>query len=145
MDPTLLIVEDNESNLKLFLAVLMGSEFRVLTATDAERGLQIVRESRPDLVLMDVALPGMDGLSATRILKADPETAGIPVVALTAHAMDGDAERALDAGCSGYLTKPVDTRAFADRSAAFWRRREAARCPSSRTTGGACWSSTTSR
>jgi two-component system cell cycle response regulator len=119
MDPTLLIVEDNESNLKLFLAVLMGSEFRVLTATDAERGLQIVRESRPDLVLMDVALPGMDGLSATRILKADPETAGIPVVALTAHAMDGDAERALDAGCSGYLTKPVDTRAFADQIRGF--------------------------
>ncbi|MEZ4267990.1 MAG: response regulator [Myxococcota bacterium] len=119
MDATLLIVEDNESNLKLFLAVLAGSEFRVLTATDAERGLQLVREQRPDLVLMDVALPGMDGLSATRLLKADPALAAIPVVALTAHAMDGDAERALDAGCSGYLTKPVDTRSFVEQIRSF--------------------------
>lgn len=129
MDATLLIVEDNESNLKLFLAVLAGSEFRVLTATDAERGLQLVREERPDLVLMDVALPGMDGLSATRIIKADPELASIPVVALTAHAMDGDAERALDAGCSGYLTKPVDTRAFVDQIRGFIKRSRAATSP----------------
>ncbi len=118
-DATLLIVEDNESSLKLFLAVLAGTRFRVLTATDAERGLQLVREERPDLVLMDVALPGMDGLSATRIIKGDPTLASIPVVALTAHAMDGDAERALDAGCSGYLTKPVDTRTFADQIRGF--------------------------
>ncbi|MCB9789042.1 MAG: response regulator [Deltaproteobacteria bacterium] len=119
MDPTLLIVEDNESNLKLLLAVLAGTEFRVLTASDAETGLELVREHRPDLVLMDVGLPGMDGLSAARIIGSDPELAGVPVVTLTAHAMDSDADLSLSAGCIGHLTKPVDTRAFASQVRGF--------------------------
>ena len=112
-DPrTILIVEDNPTNLELAKDLLEASGFVVLSACEAEQGLGLARQSLPDLILMDVSLPGMDGLSATRELKLNPATRHIPVVALTAHAMKGDEQSALDAGCTGYLTKPIATRDF---------------------------------
>lgn len=112
MSKTILIIEDNPMNLELTRDLLEAAGFSVLTAEAAEEGVQLARRMHPDLVLMDISLPGMDGLEATRALKADPVTGSIPVLALTAHAMKGDEERARDAGCVGYLTKPIDTRSF---------------------------------
>jgi CheY-like chemotaxis protein len=109
---TILIVEDNAMNLELAVDLLEAAGFRVLTATTAEAALQLARSAYPDLVLMDISLPGMDGLAATQALKKDPATQHLPIVALTAHAMRGDADKALAAGCGGYLTKPIDTRDF---------------------------------
>jgi two-component system cell cycle response regulator len=115
MDPrTVLVVEDNTLNMKLVRALLQKGQFRILEANTAELGLQIAREKHPDLVLMDIQLPGMDGLSATRLLKQDPLTKDIQVAALTSYAMEGDIEKAKDAGCTGYITKPIDTRKFLD-------------------------------
>lgn len=108
----ILIVDDNLINLKLVKVLLEYSGYRVRTAVDADGVVQTLKEFRPDLILMDIQLPGMDGLTLTRQLKADPNTAAIPVVALTAYAMKGDDEKALASGCSGYITKPVDTRNF---------------------------------
>ncbi|HMJ65872.1 MAG TPA: response regulator [Candidatus Binatia bacterium] len=107
-----LLIEDNPINLELATDLLEGSGFEVITAQDAEVGVNLARETQPSLILMDLSLPGMDGLEATRALKADPQTAAIPVVAVTAHAMKGDEQKALDAGCEGYITKPIDTRMF---------------------------------
>lgn len=112
MSKTILIIEDNPLNLELTRDLLEAAGFSVLTAEAAEEGVQLARRMHPDLVLMDISLPGMDGLEATRALKSDPVTGSIPVLALTAHAMKGDEERAHDAGCAGYLTKPIDTRSF---------------------------------
>lgn len=109
---TVLIVDDNLSNLKLFKVLLESEGYRVQTAANADEALLRLSEMRPGLILMDVQLPGMDGLTLTRLLKADPKTAMIPVVALTAYAMKGDDEKALASGCCGYITKPVDTRNF---------------------------------
>lgn len=103
---TILVVEDNAQNLKLAQLLLQKGGHTVLTAESGEDGLKRAREERPELVLMDVQMPGLDGLSATRMLKRDVETRGIKVVALTALAMKGDAERILDAGCDAYLAKP---------------------------------------
>lgn len=103
---TLLVVEDNPQNLKLAQLLLQRAGHQVLTAADGEEGLRVARASRPQLVLMDVQMPGVDGLTVTRQLKADPETARIRIVALTALAMKGDAERILAAGCDAYLAKP---------------------------------------
>ena len=111
----ILVVEDNPSNLKLVSELLRKEGHHVLDASSGEMALQIIREVHPDLVLMDIQLPGMDGLEITRILKDDPGTAAIPVVALTAHAMRSDQERARDAGCVGFIAKPFDTRGFARR------------------------------
>lgn len=110
---TVLVVEDNAANMELVTDLLGVGGFRVLQAATAEDGIRLAKAEHPDLILMDIALPGMDGLQATRLLGEDPETGGIPVVALTAHAMSGDKEKALAAGCVGYITKPIDTRAFA--------------------------------
>jgi CheY-like chemotaxis protein len=107
-----LLIEDNPINMELATDLLEGSGFEVVTAQDAELGINLARETQPSLILMDLSLPGMDGLEATRALKADPQTAAIPVVAVTAHAMKGDEQKALDAGCEGYITKPIDTRMF---------------------------------
>jgi CheY-like chemotaxis protein len=113
--PLILVVEDNAANLLLMEAVLRRASFRVSRAESGDTALTQVRAERPDLILMDVQLPGEDGLSVTRRLKADPATASIPVVALTAYAMAEDKERALAAGCDAYMTKPVDTRTLAEQ------------------------------
>jgi CheY-like chemotaxis protein len=89
----------------------MGN-YDVIEAIDAEKGMQLARKNHPDLILMDIQLPGMDGLSATKILKADPVLQEIPIVALTSHAMEGDDKKALAAGCDGYIPKPIDTKNF---------------------------------
>lgn len=108
----ILIVDDNLTNLKLVKVLLESSGYKVRTAVNADGVVQTLKEFKPDLILMDIQLPGMDGLTLTRQLKADPKTAAIPVVALTAYAMKGDDDKALASGCSGYITKPVDTRSF---------------------------------
>lgn len=110
MNARILIVDDNPVNLKLAADVLGFDGFSVETVENAERALEALRRRRPDLILMDIAMPGMDGLELTRLLKADPATAAIPVVALTASAMKGDERRTRAAGCDGYITKPIDTR-----------------------------------
>lgn len=108
----LLIVDDNPDNLKLMVFVLTRAGHQVRTAVDAEVALRQVAEKPPRLILMDVQLPGMDGLSLTRLLKANPETRRIIIVAVTAYAMKSDEDRVLAAGCDGYIAKPIDTRAL---------------------------------
>ncbi|MDX2103455.1 MAG: response regulator [Alphaproteobacteria bacterium] len=108
MTATILIVEDNELNRDMLSRRLIKRGYRVTLAKDGQEGVDMVHAERPDLVLMDLSLPGMDGYEATRRLKADPATATVPVIALTAHAMAGDRQRALDAGCDDYDTKPID-------------------------------------
>jgi CheY-like chemotaxis protein len=117
--PLILVVDDNDSGLLLACSVLELDGFRVASAGSAAEVLAGVNEERPDLILMDVQLPGQDGLSLTRQLKTDPATAAIPIVALTAHAMAGDQEEALAAGCSGYISKPINTRTFGAQVRAF--------------------------
>ena len=102
-----LVVEDNPTNMTLTLFLLQGAGYTVLSAVDAEAGLKIALEEHPDLILMDIQLPGMDGLEATSRLKRDAATRSIPVIALTALAMKGDEERILAAGCDGYIGKPI--------------------------------------
>ncbi len=106
----ILIVDDNPVNLKLASSVLEFAGWQVMEAADANQALDVIRQTPPDLILMDIALPGMDGLSLTRQLKADQSTRNIRIVALTAFAMKGDDQKAREAGCDGYITKPVDTR-----------------------------------
>lgn len=106
------VVEDNPANLKLAVFLLERAGHAVLTAFDAETALPLVRETQPDLVLMDIHLPRMDGLEATRHLKSDPATGAIPVLAITGFAMRGDRQRMLDAGCDGYIAKPVSYQTF---------------------------------
>jgi CheY-like chemotaxis protein len=109
---SILLVEDNEANQLLAQAVLEMEGFEVQVAGSAPEAQDAIRKSAPDLILMDIQLPGEDGLSFTRRLKADPGTSAIPIVALTAHAMTGDKDLALKAGCAGYIAKPIDTRTF---------------------------------
>ncbi len=115
----ILIIEDNLLNLELAADLLEANGYIIYSARTAEEGLRLARELLPDLVLMDFSLPGMDGLAATKNLKADPATCHLTVVGLTANAMKGDEETALDAGCDGYLTKPIDTRTFVSMVAKF--------------------------
>ena len=103
----ILIIEDNHANMKLATLLLHDAAHVVLSAVDAETGLMLARAEHPDLILMDIQLPGMDGLAATAMLKRDPATAGIPVIALTAMAMKADQERSAVAGCSAYIAKPL--------------------------------------
>jgi CheY-like chemotaxis protein len=105
---TLLLVEDNEMNRDAISRLLERRGFRVLTAVDGEEGIEICREQLPDLVLMDLGLPGIDGFEATRQIKGDPRTSRIPVVALTARVLTSDQEAAFAAGCDDYDTKPAD-------------------------------------
>ncbi len=107
-----LIIEDNPANMTLATFLLQSAGHSVLAATDAETGLTLARVEQPDLVLMDIQLPGMDGLEATGLLKADPVTRDIPVVALTALAMKGDEARIRAAGCNGYIAKPLAYKDF---------------------------------
>ena len=111
---TVLIIEDNALNMKLVRSMLKLAHYQVLEAKDAEDGILAAREHTPDLILMDIQLPGIDGLDATKILTNDPKLKHIPVVALTSYAMQGDEEKAISAGCSGYIAKPIDTRNFLD-------------------------------
>ncbi len=106
--PTLLIVEDNEMNLEALSRLLMRRGFQVLGAGSGEEALRTAAGSHPDLILMDIGLPGIDGYETTRRLKSDPATAAIPVIALTAHALVSDRERAFAAGCVEFDTKPID-------------------------------------
>jgi CheY-like chemotaxis protein len=106
--PSILIIDDNVQNLKLARVVLVNEGFDVQTASNAEDALQLLRTVTPRLILMDIQLPGMDGLELTRRLKADPATRAVRVIALTAYAMKGDDEKAFAAGCDGYITKPID-------------------------------------
>ena len=117
--PQILVVEDNPMNLELVSDLLEASGFVVHHAASAEQGLILARAYLPEVILMDVSLPGLDGLQATKALRADPATRGLTIIALTAHAMRGDEELALAAGCDGYLPKPIDTRGFADKITGF--------------------------
>lgn len=119
MSIRILIVDDNATNMKLAADVLTDENCEITCASDAEQARFVLQDLQPDLILMDIAMPGMDGLTLTRLLKADERYRHIPVVALTASAMKGDDERAISAGCSGYITKPIDTRRFASQVFAF--------------------------
>lgn len=109
-----LVIEDNALNMKLVRGLLSLEDYTMLEATDAETGIKMAMQHRPDLILMDIQLPGMDGLEATKIINTDDDLKGIPILALTSYAMQGDEEKAKQAGCSGYITKPIDTRSFLD-------------------------------
>jgi two-component system cell cycle response regulator DivK len=112
--PRVLIVEDNPANMTLAVFLLESAGHTVFTAIDAEAGLALARAEQPDLILMDIQLPGMDGLAATVQLKRDDATRRIPVIALTALAMKGDEERIRAAGCDGYIGKPMRYKEFLD-------------------------------
>ncbi len=124
--PTILIVDDNATNLKLASIVLEMEGHAVVRAVDAEQALQLLDDLVPDLILMDIGLPGMDGLTLARRLKATASLSGVPIVALSAFAMKGDKERAMAAGCDGYITKPIDTRRFPQQVQSYFRSGEPA-------------------
>jgi len=114
MVPTILVVEDNLLNLELVRDVLITAGMKVIEARSGAEGLEAAARIRPSLILLDIRLPGLDGFAVLERLRADPATASIPIVALTAQAMVGDREQALEAGFSGYIPKPIDTRTLAD-------------------------------
>jgi two-component system, cell cycle response regulator DivK len=120
----ILVVEDNERNLKLVRDVLLFAGYDVVSARSAEQGVALAKQRPPDLVLMDLQLPAMDGAEALRILRDDPLTREIPVVAVTAYAMKDDRERALDAGFDSYLEKPINVRALPEQVRGFLNRKE---------------------
>jgi two-component system cell cycle response regulator DivK len=126
-EPLVLIVDDNEQNTELVRDVLHVHGFRTLEASSAQRGVELARVHQPDVVLMDLKLPDADGVTALRSLRANPATASIPVVALTAFAMTTDRERFLAAGFEGYLTKPIDIRTVPDEVRTFCQRESQAR------------------
>ena len=119
MNARILIVDDNPINLKLASDVLEAAGFEVVRAEDAEEAQRILADLVPDLILMDIALPGMDGLTLSAKLKSNPRLQTVPIVALTASAMKGDDRRAIDSGCDGYISKPINTREFPRQVAAF--------------------------
>jgi CheY-like chemotaxis protein len=119
MKGVVLIVDDHPINLKLASEVLLASDYRVVVAADAEQAQHLLTTLVPDLILMDIALPGMDGLTLTKIIKLDARLRHVPVVALTAYAMRGDELKASDAGCDGYITKPIDTRSLVEQVSAL--------------------------
>lgn len=109
----ILVVEDNDMNMQLVEFLLEEGGYTIVKATSGEEALSLTREgAAPDLILMDIHLPGMDGLSVVRAMKEDTRTARIPILALTAHAMRGDRDRFLEAGCDGYISKPIDVKTF---------------------------------
>ena len=118
----ILVVEDNEVNLMVFTDILTAAGYRVLVARTAEESFAVAGGESPDLILMDIQLPGMDGLEAARTLKANPATSAIPIVALTAHAMPSHRERALEVGCSGFITKPIRSRQFREAVQSYLKR-----------------------
>jgi two-component system cell cycle response regulator DivK len=108
MGKTILIVEDEPKNMKLLRDLLQRFGYEILEASDGEQGVKSAGEKMPDLILMDIMMPKMDGLEATRIIKADIKTKHIPVIALTSYAMKGDREKTIEAGCDGYIAKPIE-------------------------------------
>lgn len=109
---TILVIEDNPLNMKLAIFLLENAGYQTIQALNAEDGIRLAQEKQPDLILMDVQLPGMDGLTATRVLKKDDATRDIKVIAMTACAMIGDRERIAEAGCDGYIGKPIFIQEF---------------------------------
>lgn len=103
----ILVVEDNIKNLRLVNDILESQGYIVLQAQDGQQGIDLARQKKPDLIIMDIQMPGVDGLTATKVLKKDDSTAAIPIIALTAMAMKGDKEHIMGAGCNGYLQKPI--------------------------------------
>src|SRR3954471_22771751 len=122
----ILIVDDTPVNLKLTRILLLNEGYKVITAASAEEALELLRTHHPQLILADIQLPGIDGLEMTRRIKQDPATRDITVVALTAFAMKGDEQKAVDAGCDGYITKPIDTRSLGARIREHLNRRNEA-------------------
>jgi len=120
----ILIVDDNATNLKLVAYLMKANGYTVDTALDAESAIEAIRANHPDVILMDIQLPGIDGLELTRRLKADPKTRDIVIVAVTAYAMKGDQAKALAAGCDDYITKPIDTRTLPETIAKHLAKRE---------------------
>ena len=114
-----LVLDDNPTNLKLACSVLEWSGYEIRMAGDAEEALKMIEEEPPEMILMDIGLPGMDGLTLTRKLKGHESTRQILIVALTAFAMKGDEQAVIDAGCDGYIAKPIDTRRFANQVAKY--------------------------
>jgi two-component system cell cycle response regulator DivK len=121
MEKIILIVEDEPKNLKLIRDLLQGSGYLTLEATDGAQGIELAKAHKPDLILMDILMPVMDGLKATKILKADAETRNIPIIALTSYAMKGDEEKIREVGCDEYITKPIDTKEFLKKVAEYLR------------------------
>jgi len=115
----IVVVEDDADNLELVHILLDQAGFEVLSAMDGRRGLELVQEKMPPLVLLDLTIPAIDGWHLAHRLKADPRTQSVKVVALTAHALPGDRKHALDSGCDGYITKPLDVRNFAEQIRAY--------------------------
>ncbi len=113
--PKILLVEDNEMNRDMLSRRLLKQGFEMVIAVDGEEAVDLARSEAPDLILMDISLPGLDGWEATRLLKTMPETRSIPIIALTAHAMAGDREKSLAAGCNDYDTKPIDFRRLLEK------------------------------
>ncbi len=118
---TILVIEDNEMNMKLMRAVMRVGNYRMVEAMDAETGLRLVKEARPDMILMDIQLPGMDGLNATQIIKADPNLKNIPIFALTGFAMESDKEKASDVGFEGYIVKPFNVKVLLDTISEYFQ------------------------
>jgi CheY-like chemotaxis protein len=124
-----LIIEDTEENMRLFNAILRLEEAQVLEAQLARIGIEIASREQPDLILMDLQMPGMDGLTATRHLRSDPRTKHIPIVVITASAMEDDRRRAFEAGCDGYITKPIDPLEFGRKLATFLQAKKTENAP----------------
>jgi len=112
MNPRVLVVEDNEQNMYLLSFILEKSGYEVLQARSGTEGIELASRTKPTIILLDIQLPGMDGYEVARRLKARPETGDIPIVAVTSYAMLGDRERALEAGCTGYIEKPINPETF---------------------------------
>ncbi len=123
--PKILLVEDNEDNRDMLARRLQRKGYTVVLAVDGRQGVELATSAQPDLILMDMSLPVLDGWEATRLLKASPETSAVPVIALTAHAMSGDRERAIAAGCDDYDIKPIELPRLLDKIAALLRRASA--------------------
>lgn len=122
MSETILLIEDNEQNRYLAIFLLESRGFRVVTALDGPEGIERAREVRPDLILLDIQLPRMDGYEVARRLRGEPELRHIPIVAVTSYAMAGDREKTLEAGCDGYIEKPIDPDTFVDEVARYLSR-----------------------
>ena len=113
--PRVLYIEDDPNNRMLVRRILRASDIDVEEAEDAPTGIQMALDNPPDLILMDMSMPGMDGLTATQKIRTMPEISHVPIIALTANVMQGDRERSLNAGCDGYIGKPIDVDSFADQ------------------------------